>query len=92
MMAARNRNRPGLVKEDADEERSLWNQIRSESKRIDDLIVRIIFVSVSARYSYFCLFDLVSNVLITRAPHRIYIVKCLPLHPHLSLFSNLGKL
>jgi hypothetical protein len=39
-MAARNRNRPGLVKEDADEERSLWNQIRSESKRIDALVVR----------------------------------------------------
>lgn len=37
-MASRNRNRPGVVKEDADEERSLWNQIRSEAKRIDSLV------------------------------------------------------
>ena len=38
-MASRNRNRPGFVKEDADEERSLWGQIRTESKRIDSLVV-----------------------------------------------------
>src|SRR5215469_9441782 len=42
-MASRNRNRPGVVKEDADEERSLWNQIRSESKRIDSLVVSFLF-------------------------------------------------
>jgi hypothetical protein len=58
-MAARNRNRPGLVKEDADEERSLWNQIRSESKRIDDLVVRIIFIFCIGSLQPFCLFDLV---------------------------------
>lgn len=38
-MASRNRNRPGLHKEDADEERALWHEVRSNGKRIDQQVV-----------------------------------------------------
>ncbi|KAE9988352.1 hypothetical protein EG327_003381 [Venturia inaequalis] len=37
-MASRNRNRPGLHKEDADEERALWHEVRSNGKRIDQQV------------------------------------------------------
>lgn len=40
-MAARNRNRPGVVKEEADEERALWQQVRGDGKRVDALVVSI---------------------------------------------------
>ena len=39
-MASRNRNRPSLIKEDADEERNLWYSIRSDARRVDSIIVR----------------------------------------------------
>lgn len=38
-MASRNRNRPGLHKEDADEERALWHEVRGNGKRIDQQVV-----------------------------------------------------
>jgi SAGA-associated factor 29 len=38
-MASRNRNRQAPVKDDADEERSLWNQLVTDAKRVDGLIV-----------------------------------------------------
>jgi hypothetical protein len=38
-MASRNRNRQAPVKDDADEERSIWNQLVVDAKRIDALIV-----------------------------------------------------
>lgn len=38
-MAARSRPRAGQIKEDFDEERSLWSQILEEAKRIDVLTV-----------------------------------------------------
>ncbi|KAF1815621.1 hypothetical protein P152DRAFT_505479 [Eremomyces bilateralis CBS 781.70] len=36
-MASRNR-RPNAVKDDADEERGIWNQLRSDAKRVDTLM------------------------------------------------------
>jgi hypothetical protein len=44
-MAARSRPRGGQLKEEFDEERSLWNQIRSDARRIDQLMVRYIPLS-----------------------------------------------
>ena len=43
-MAARSRPRAGQLKEEVDEERSLWNQIRAEARRIDQLMVRFTFL------------------------------------------------
>jgi hypothetical protein len=40
-MAARSRPRGGQLKDEFDEERSLWNQIRADARRIDQLMVRI---------------------------------------------------
>ncbi|KAF2669966.1 hypothetical protein BT63DRAFT_423938 [Microthyrium microscopicum] len=37
-MASRNRGRQGPVKTDADEERHMWNQLRSDAKRADQLV------------------------------------------------------
>ncbi|KAF2397893.1 hypothetical protein EJ06DRAFT_550845 [Trichodelitschia bisporula] len=37
-MSVRVRARPGLVKDEADEERSLWSNIRSDGKRVDALV------------------------------------------------------
>ncbi|KAF1986473.1 hypothetical protein K402DRAFT_393945 [Aulographum hederae CBS 113979] len=37
-MASRNRSRPGQTKNDADEERNIWDQLRSEGKRVDNLV------------------------------------------------------
>ncbi|PSN66113.1 hypothetical protein BS50DRAFT_677394 [Corynespora cassiicola Philippines] len=39
-MAARSRPRAGQLKEEVDEERSLWNQIRAEARRIDQLMAQ----------------------------------------------------
>ncbi|OCK84366.1 hypothetical protein K432DRAFT_289125 [Lepidopterella palustris CBS 459.81] len=39
-MAARSRPRAGQVKEEVDEERSIWSQIRSDAKRVDALAAR----------------------------------------------------
>jgi SAGA-associated factor 29 len=39
-MAARSRPRGGQLKEEFDEERSLWNQIRSDARRIDQLMAQ----------------------------------------------------
>jgi hypothetical protein len=38
-MAVRSRPRGGQIKDEFDEERSLWNQIRADARRIDQLIV-----------------------------------------------------
>lgn len=38
-MSSRNRNRPGVVKEEADEERQLWSRVRESGSRIDQLVV-----------------------------------------------------
>lgn len=44
-MAARSRPRAGQLKDEIDEERHLWNQIRADGKRFDQLMVsRILFV------------------------------------------------
>lgn len=40
-MAARSRPRGGQLKDEFDEERSLWNQIRSDARRIDQLMVSL---------------------------------------------------
>jgi hypothetical protein len=40
-MAVRSRPRGGQIKDEFDEERSLWNQIRADARRIDQLIVSI---------------------------------------------------
>lgn len=45
-MAARNRPRAGQIKNDADEEMSIWNQLRSDAKRVDVLVVRICQLSM----------------------------------------------
>ena len=45
-MAARSRPRAGQVKEEVDEERSIWNQLRSDAKRVDALVVRTNFYSI----------------------------------------------
>ncbi|KAF2126827.1 hypothetical protein P153DRAFT_345451 [Dothidotthia symphoricarpi CBS 119687] len=39
-MAARNRPRGGPLKDEFDEERSLWNQIRADARRIDQLLAQ----------------------------------------------------
>jgi hypothetical protein len=39
IMASRNRNRQAPTKEDADEERSIWNQLLVYGKRVDQLLV-----------------------------------------------------
>ncbi|KAF2658634.1 hypothetical protein K491DRAFT_689937 [Lophiostoma macrostomum CBS 122681] len=39
-MAARSRPRAGQLKEDFDEERSIWSQIRDDAKRVDALMVQ----------------------------------------------------
>jgi hypothetical protein len=41
-MAARSRPRGGQLKDEFDEERSLWNQIRADARRIDQLMVSFI--------------------------------------------------
>jgi hypothetical protein len=41
-MAARSRPRGGQLKDEFDEERSLWNQIRADARRIDQLIVSLL--------------------------------------------------
>lgn len=38
-MAARNRPRAGQLKDEIDEERSLWNQIKADGRRFDQLMV-----------------------------------------------------
>jgi hypothetical protein len=38
-MASRNRNRQAPVKDDADEERSIWNQLVADGRRIDFMVV-----------------------------------------------------
>jgi hypothetical protein len=38
-MAARSRPRGGQLKDEFDEERSLWNQIKSDARNIDQLMV-----------------------------------------------------
>ena len=43
-MAARSRPRAGQIKEELDEERSLWGQILEDAKRIDLLLVRFILL------------------------------------------------
>lgn len=50
-MAARSRPRGGQLKDEFDEERSLWNQIRADARRIDQLMVSFI-VSQYQRLSY----------------------------------------
>jgi hypothetical protein len=45
-MAARNRPRAGQLKDEIDEERSLWNQIRADGRRFDQLMVS---VNISSR-------------------------------------------
>jgi hypothetical protein len=49
-MASRNRNRPN-IKEEADEERNLWHTIRSDSRRIDSVVVSHIRWCEGIRYS-----------------------------------------
>jgi SAGA-associated factor 29 len=49
-MAARSRPRAGQVKEEVDEERSIWNQLRSDAKRVDALVVRTNFYSMSSSW------------------------------------------
>jgi SAGA-associated factor 29 len=39
-MAARSRPRAGQIKDDYDEERTIWSQIRDDAKRVDMLMVR----------------------------------------------------
>jgi hypothetical protein len=39
-MAARSRPRAGQIKDEIDEERSLWNQIKSDGRKFDQLMVR----------------------------------------------------
>jgi len=43
-MAARNRPRAGALKDDIDEERSLWNAIRADGRRLDQLMVSLNFL------------------------------------------------
>lgn len=40
IMAARSRPRGGQMKDEYDEERSIWNGIKSEGRNIDQLMVR----------------------------------------------------
>ena len=40
-MAARSRPRNGQPREDANEERNIWNQVRNDAKRVDTLTVRV---------------------------------------------------
>jgi hypothetical protein len=42
-MAARSRPRGGHTKDEFDEERALWNQIRADARRIDQLMVSIAY-------------------------------------------------
>ena len=42
-MAARSRPRGGQIKDEYDEERSLWNQIKSDARHIDQLMVSKFF-------------------------------------------------
>jgi hypothetical protein len=48
-MAARSRPRGGQLKDEFDEERSLWNQIRADARRIDQLMVCFL----SCQHSHF---------------------------------------
>lgn len=45
-MAARSRPRGGQLKEEFDEERSIWNSIKADGRRVDQLMVRHIAVFV----------------------------------------------
>ncbi|KAF2140504.1 uncharacterized protein K452DRAFT_273086 [Aplosporella prunicola CBS 121167] len=38
MMSSRSRQRPGQLKDDADEERSIWMQLRADAKKVDALV------------------------------------------------------
>ncbi|KAF2014912.1 hypothetical protein BU24DRAFT_223776 [Aaosphaeria arxii CBS 175.79] len=46
-MAARSRPRGGHMKEELDEERSIWSQIRDDAKRIDSLLTRDVEIVAS---------------------------------------------
>lgn len=38
-MTSRSRPRGAQLKDDADEERSIWNQLRADAKKVDALVV-----------------------------------------------------
>lgn len=44
-MTSRSRPRGAQLKDDADEERSIWNQLRADAKKVDQLVVSSRFVS-----------------------------------------------
>lgn len=50
-MSARNRPRAGQLKEEVDEERTLWTQIQADARKIDSLVVSLIFLFVFAMSS-----------------------------------------
>jgi hypothetical protein len=50
-MAARSRPRGGQLKDEFDEERSLWNQIRADARRIDQLMVSSLHTFLPSRVS-----------------------------------------
>lgn len=58
-MAARSRPRAGQLKDELDEERSLWSQIQEDAKRIDILMVR--------SFSHPALFQYTSTMSVYRA-------------------------
>lgn len=39
-MAARSRPRAGQLKDDFDEERNIWNSIRRDAQKVDEMLVR----------------------------------------------------
>lgn len=45
-MAARSRPRGGQLKEEFDEERSIWNSIKADGRRVDQLMVRLRFQNI----------------------------------------------
>jgi hypothetical protein len=70
-MAARSRPRGGQLKDEFDEERSLWNQIRADARRIDQLMVSIICSQHQQRLSYTHLF------LGLESEYIIYVLGCI---------------
>jgi hypothetical protein len=59
-MAARSRPRGGQLKDEFDEERSLWNQIRADARRIDQLMASYISISNNVFFasSFFSLWSI----------------------------------
>lgn len=66
-MAARSRPRGGQLKEEFDEERSIWNSIKADGRRVDQFMVRANFTTTSINIS---IFHIIASIVFSYLPHN----------------------